>query len=74
MELETPHPTLKDRLKAEALRLGFPLSGVAPATDADGFARFRDWLARGFAGEMTYLQTQGEARRHPSSILERPAS
>jgi epoxyqueuosine reductase len=69
--LTTHHsPPLETRLKAEAFRLGFTLSGVAPAADADGFAHFRDWLARGFAGEMDYLHTQGEARRHPSSILE----
>jgi epoxyqueuosine reductase len=58
------------RLKAEAARLGFSLSGVAPATDADGFSRFRAWLARGFAGEMGYLHIQGPQRRHPASILE----
>src|SRR5437899_2419205 len=58
------------RLKEKARELGFALSGVAPATDADGFARFRDWLARGYAGEMSYLHTQGEQRRNPDSILE----
>ncbi len=31
---------------------------------------FREWLQQGYAGEMTYLHTQGEARRHPASILE----
>ncbi len=31
-------PHLTDRLKAEAQRLGFALSGIAPATEADGFA------------------------------------
>lgn len=61
---------IETRLKAEALRLGFTLSGVAPAADADGFAHFRDWLARGYAGEMTYLHKHAAERRHPSSILE----
>ena len=61
---------LSTRLKEKARELGFTLSGVAPAADADGFPRFRDWLARGFAGEMSYLHTQGEARQNPSSILE----
>src|SRR4029079_7239970 len=56
--------------KARARELGFTLSGVAPAADADGFAHFRDWLGGGVAGEMDYLHTQGEARRHPRSILE----
>jgi len=62
--------TLEARLKAEAQRLGFSLSGIAPATEADGFARFQDWLARGFAGEMSYLTDAPETRAHPRSILE----
>ncbi len=62
--------SLTSRLKAKARELGFALSGVAPATNADGFPRFRDWLARGYAGEMSYLRTQGDAREHPRSILE----
>ncbi|MFO0823099.1 MAG: tRNA epoxyqueuosine(34) reductase QueG [Gemmataceae bacterium] len=61
--------TIESRLKAEAQRLGFSLSGIAPATEADGFARYQDWLARGFAGEMTYLADQAEQRRHPASVL-----
>ncbi len=63
-------PQLAARLKARARDLGFSLSGIAPAADADGFPRFRDWLARGYAGEMSYLHTQSEQRRHPDSILE----
>jgi len=61
---------LEVRLKAEATRLGFSLSGVAPATEADGFARFQDWLARGYAGEMSYLEKHAEKRRHPAGALE----
>jgi epoxyqueuosine reductase len=63
-------PGLAARLKARARDLGFALAGVAPAADADGFPQFRDWLARGYAGAMTYLHTQGDARRNPDSILE----
>ncbi len=62
-------PTLETLLKAEARRLGFALSGVAPATAADGFDRLQEWLDRGYAGEMTYMQRHEEARRHPRSIL-----
>ena len=66
----TKHETLEERIKAEALRLGFSLSGIAPATEADGFARFQDWLARGYAGEMTYLEKYAPQRRHPSGALK----
>lgn len=61
--------TLEDRLKQQAHALGFELVGIAPATEADGIARLHDWLARGFAGTMEYMQRHGDARRHPSSIL-----
>ncbi|MFM8274146.1 MAG: tRNA epoxyqueuosine(34) reductase QueG [Gemmata sp.] len=65
-----PNVDLTARLKAKAHQSGFALVGVAPATDADGFARFEAWRARGFAGGMNYLHAQGEARRHPRSILD----
>jgi epoxyqueuosine reductase len=61
--------TLEERLKQQAHALGFELVGIAPATEADGFAPLRDWLERGYAATMDYLHRQGEARRHPSSIL-----
>ncbi len=60
---------LESRIKQQARALGFDLVGIAPATEADGFARLRDWLARGFAGEMDYMDRHAEARRHPASIL-----
>ena len=35
---------LTDRLKSEALRLGFDDVGIAPAVAAPGYAGFLDWL------------------------------
>src|SRR5579885_2732415 len=61
--------TLEQRLKQQARLFGFELVGIAPATEADGFDRLRDWLNRGFAGTMEYMHRHGDARRHPSSIL-----
>ena len=60
---------LEERLKLQARALGFDLAGIAPAAPADGFDRLRDWLARGFAGDMAYMQRHAEARRHPNSVL-----
>jgi epoxyqueuosine reductase len=62
--------SIADRLKSQARELGFALVGIAPATEADGFARYQEWLDRGFAGEMDYLHRQGPPRRHPESVLE----
>ena len=59
----------EERIKARARALGFGLVGIAPATAADGFDRLRDWLARGFAGEMDYMRRHADARRHPSAVL-----
>lgn len=62
--------SLESRLKSEAHSRGFALAGIAPATEADGFPKFTEWLDRGFAGEMGYLHEHREHRRHPGSILE----
>jgi epoxyqueuosine reductase len=61
---------LSQRLKAEALRLGFDRAGIAPAVSAPGHDRFLDWLRAGHAAGMTYLERQAEARRHPDRLLE----
>jgi epoxyqueuosine reductase len=60
----------ESRLKSRAAELGFTLSGIAPATEADGFGRFADWLDKGYAGEMDYLHRFRAERRHPSSVLD----
>ncbi len=61
--------SLKQDLKAEAERLGFFRFGVAPATDADGFARFEAWLDAEHHGAMGYLEKHRAARRHPAAVL-----
>src|SRR5437588_3830172 len=61
--------TLETRLKQHARELGFELVGIATAAPADSFERLSEWLARGYAGTMDYMQRHAEARRDPSSIL-----
>ncbi|GIW87101.1 MAG: epoxyqueuosine reductase [Isosphaeraceae bacterium] len=61
---------LVEALKAEARRLGFDAVGVAPAVEPAGYGWYRDWVERGCAAGMEYLVRQGEARRHPTSILD----
>ncbi len=60
---------LEPRLKQQAQTLGFALAGIARAGPAEGFDRLREWLERGFGGEMHYMERHAEARRHPASIL-----
>ena len=47
-------------ITCQARELGFDLCGVAPAADWPELARLPEWLAKGYAGEMTYLH---DARR-----------
>lgn len=56
-------------IKEQAARLGFELSGIAPAVTPDGIHAFFDWLDRGFAGDMHYLERRREAYASPSAVL-----
>ncbi len=47
------HPTTStDRLKSEALRLGFDDVGIAPAVSPPGYPDFLRWLEAGHAAGM----------------------
>jgi epoxyqueuosine reductase len=61
--------SLETRIKHWAHELGFELAGIAAATPADSLDHFRDWLDRGFAGEMAYMHRHAEARGHPAAVL-----
>ena len=66
-------PELADltaRLKQEAARLGFARVGVAPAVVPPGYGRYLEWLERGRAAGMAYLQQRAEARGHPRHVME----
>lgn len=58
-------------VQALAAQAGLDLAGVAPAGEAPGWARYREWLAAGYAGELAYL-ARAEAltrRADPRRIL-----
>jgi epoxyqueuosine reductase len=56
-------------IKQKARELGFDLCGIAPAADLPELAFFRAWLARGYAGEMAYLQRSADRRADVRSVL-----
>jgi epoxyqueuosine reductase len=60
---------LAERIKALALSLGFDLAGVAHARPTRETERLRDWLARGYAGEMHYIGRRVEERVDPRRVL-----
>jgi epoxyqueuosine reductase len=49
-------------LKAHAQTLGFDLVGIAPAETFPELGRLREWLDRGSAGEMAYLEKSADVR------------
>jgi len=63
--------SLKEAIKAEAMRLGFDLIGVTIPDPPSHLAVFQEWLEAGRHGEMSYLATDRnrERRADPRAIL-----
>ena len=57
------------QVKARARALGFDLCGIARAESLEELARLPEWLARGFAGRMTYLNRSARVRSDLSRWL-----
>jgi len=56
-------------LKHRARALGFDLVGIAPVAPFPEAEFYPEWLERGYAGEMHYLQRQKSGRMDPGSIV-----
>ncbi len=67
---ETGSADLTSRALALGLALGFDRVGVAPAEPTPQTEFLRQWIARGFAGEMEYLVRRLEERVDPRRVLE----
>ena len=59
----------RDQLQRNASQLGFSLFGIAQAQPSPGFDRLIEWLKRGYAGTMSYIQNRSSAYEHPNSVL-----
>jgi epoxyqueuosine reductase len=57
------------RVKREAAALGFDLCGIAPAHDFPELHFLREWLDRGYAGEMHYLHRTAERRADVRAVM-----
>ncbi len=62
--------SLSTEIKEEARRLGFALAGVCPVAEPPGAARFDEWLAAGYAGQMQWLPDRADAYKHPAHVLD----
>lgn len=56
-------------VKARARELGFDLVGVTSAEPSAFAEEYRDWIARGYAGEMEYLARNLQRRLDPRELL-----
>ena len=56
-------------VKARAAELGFDLCGIAPAADFKELGFLREWLARGYAGEMGYMERSADRRSDVRAVM-----
>ena len=56
-------------IKQRARELGFDRCGIAPAADLPELTFFREWLERGYAGEMAYLARSADRRADVRTVL-----
>lgn len=56
-------------IKAAARELGFDACGIAPAGDLPELAFFSDWIARGYAGSMAYLERSADRRADVRCVM-----
>ena len=56
-------------MKARAAELGFDLCGIAPVNPFRELGFFREWLDRGYAGEMQYLARSADRRADVRAVM-----
>jgi epoxyqueuosine reductase len=65
----SPQPLTGDRVKQRARELGFDACGIAPAAAHPELTFFREWLDRGYAGEMAYLHRSADKRADVRNVV-----
>jgi epoxyqueuosine reductase len=58
-----------DEIKGRAAELGFALCGIAPAAAHRELGFLREWLGRGYAGEMHYLERSADRRGDVRAVM-----
>jgi epoxyqueuosine reductase len=56
-------------IKSKASELGFDVCGVAPAADHPELKFYREWLDRGYAGDMAYLHRSADRRADVRNVV-----
>jgi epoxyqueuosine reductase len=57
------------RVKEQARALGFDLCGIAPARNFPELSFLREWLDRGYAGQMAYMSRSADRRADVRRVL-----
>ncbi len=61
---------LTEKIRQKALEIGFDKVGFAPADAlAEEGEQFREWLSRGYQGEMAWLEREPEKRTDPRALF-----
>ncbi|MEP6786938.1 MAG: tRNA epoxyqueuosine(34) reductase QueG [Acidobacteriota bacterium] len=65
-----PMPSLSDKIKQKAAEIGFSKVGIALAEPLVNEGKsLKDWLARGFQGEMAWMEREPEKRSDPRLLF-----
>lgn len=56
-------------IKEKALEIGFDLVGISPVDCFPENQFYKEWLARGFAGEMKYMEREPQKRENIKNLL-----
>ena len=67
--IATPTGISATSIKAHAKACGFDLCGIAPVAAFPELSYLRDWLDRGYSGEMTYMHRTADRRTDVRNVL-----
>ncbi len=62
-------PRLEDEVKRLAQEQGFATCGIASAASPQSLPQYREWLAKGYHGQMDYLASSLPLREDPATLL-----
>src|SRR5215203_2242360 len=58
-----------ETIKRRAREIGFDVCGIAPASNFPELAFLSEWIARGYAGEMDYMERSAHVRADIRNFL-----
>jgi len=64
------HAQLLARINNWALGLGFSQVGVSDVDLSEAEGHLKDWINKGFHGQMDYMHKHGSKRTHPEELVE----